>query len=81
MVELKRSQIRSVEETMAYPQGFGYVLDFSDRTISEFFEDEFGIDFDDSKYAANARIAEHPAIRLDDLLPWTWQTRQAAMAA
>lgn len=38
---------------MAFPQGLGYVLDFSDRTISEFFEDEFQIDFDDRKYAAN----------------------------
>jgi hypothetical protein len=47
MVQLKRSQVRTIEEAMAYPKGFGYVLDFSDRTISEFFEDEFGIDFDD----------------------------------
>jgi len=29
---------------MAYPNGFGYVLDFSDRTMEEFFEDEFGIE-------------------------------------
>ncbi len=35
---------------MAYPQGVGYVLDFSNSTISEFFEDEFGINFDDPKY-------------------------------
>lgn len=53
MVQFKRSQIRAIEEAVAYPQGFGYVLDFSDRTISEFFEDEFAIDFDDPKYAAN----------------------------
>lgn len=32
---------------MAFPQGRGYVLDFSDRTIAEYFEDEFRIDFDD----------------------------------
>lgn len=53
MVDLKRSQIRVIEEVMSFPQGLGYVLDFSDRTISEFFEDEFDIDFDDPKYAAN----------------------------
>lgn len=29
---------------MDYPRGYGYVLDFSDRTMSEFFEDEFGIE-------------------------------------
>lgn len=28
----------------------GYVLDFSDRTYSEFFEDEFGINIDDEVY-------------------------------
>lgn len=44
MAELKRSQVRVIEEAMAYPRGYGYVLDFSDRTMHEFFEDEFGID-------------------------------------
>ena len=44
MVDLKRSQIRAIEEAMAYPRGFGYVLDFSDRTMEEFFEDEFGVE-------------------------------------
>lgn len=52
MVKLKRSDNRLIEEAMSYPQGFGYVLDFSDRTISEFFEDEFQIDIDDQKYKA-----------------------------
>lgn len=36
---------------MAFPNGRGYVLDLSDRTIAEFFEDEFGIDFDDPAIA------------------------------
>ena len=53
MPHLKRSQVRTIEEAMAYPQGFGYVLDFSDRTIAEFFEDEFKIDIDEQKYSAN----------------------------
>jgi len=44
MTNLKRSQIRAIEEAMAYPRGFGYVLDFSDRTMEEFFEDEFGVE-------------------------------------
>lgn len=53
MVTLKGSEIRAIEDAMAFPKGRGYVLDFSDRTISEFFEDEFGVDFDDPKYEAN----------------------------
>ncbi|MBF0379117.1 MAG: abortive infection family protein [Desulfamplus sp.] len=44
MVDLKSSQIRAIEDAMAYPNGFGYVLDFSDRTMKEFFEDEFEIE-------------------------------------
>lgn len=51
--KLKRSQIKTIEEAVSFPQGFGYVLDFSDRTISEFFEDEFQIDIEEEKYYAN----------------------------
>ncbi len=53
MVHLKKSQVRTIEEAMAFPRGFGYVLDFSDRTIAEFFEDEFQLDIDEKKYSAN----------------------------
>jgi len=53
MAELKRSQIRTIEEAMAYPRGFGYVLDFSDRTMEEFFEDEFGIEIYADEYTIN----------------------------
>lgn len=44
MADFKRSEIRAIEEAMGFPNGFGYVLDFSDRTMQEFFEDEFEIE-------------------------------------
>jgi hypothetical protein len=53
MADLKRNQIRAVEEAMAYPRGFGYVLDFSDRTMEEFFADEFGIEIYAEEYQVN----------------------------
>lgn len=42
--QLDRDVIESVLQ-----MGSGYVLDFSDRTFSEFFRD-FGVDIDDEKY-------------------------------
>jgi len=44
MADLKRSEIRAIEKAMAFPRGFGYVLDFSDRTFDEYFQDEFGVE-------------------------------------
>lgn len=38
---------------MAFPRGYGYVLDFSDRTMGEFFEDEFGIKIFRAENATN----------------------------
>ncbi|WP_373509392.1 IS66 family transposase [Thiocapsa sp.] len=40
-------------------------------------------DVDPQAWLANvlARIADHPASRIDELLPWHWQPRQAALAA
>ena len=44
MTDLKRSEIRAIEKAMAFPRGFGYVLDFSDRTFDEYFKDEFRVE-------------------------------------
>ena len=44
MVDLKRSEISLIEKFVAWPRGFGYVLDYSDRTFAEFFKDEFQIE-------------------------------------
>ena len=51
MVALKHSEMRIIDDALA--MGGGYVLNFSDRTIAEFFDDEFGIDIYSAKYAFN----------------------------
>lgn len=51
MAKLKHSERRLLESALR--MGSGYVLNFSDRTYAEFFEDEFGIDIDHEKYRIN----------------------------
>jgi hypothetical protein len=51
MVDLKHSDIRIIDE--AFQADPGYVLNFSDRTFAEYFDDEFKIDIDQPKYRAN----------------------------
>jgi hypothetical protein len=48
MVTTKRSEMRQIDQVFGMEGG--YVLDFSNRTFSEFFEDEFGINIYDDKY-------------------------------
>ncbi|MFT5649004.1 MAG: hypothetical protein ACJAXK_001191 [Yoonia sp.] len=61
--ELKRSEKRSIET--ALDMKGGYLLDFSNRTIEEHFEDEFGIEFYSTAYARNGNSK---AIRLRSIL-------------
>ena len=51
MVKLKRSDMRVIDT--AFQSSPGYVLDFSNRTFGEYFEDEFQIEIYDKKYAVN----------------------------
>jgi hypothetical protein len=51
LVDLKHSDIRTIDN--AFQSSAGYVLDFSDKTFREYFDDEFGMDIDDRKYSAN----------------------------
>jgi abortive infection Abi-like protein len=51
MVKLRRSEMRIIDD--AFDMHGGYVLDFSDRTFAEFFEDEFSIEIYTEKYAFN----------------------------
>jgi hypothetical protein len=48
MAKLKHSEMRLIDEI--FGMGNGYVLDFSNRTFAEFFEDEFGINIYQPKY-------------------------------
>jgi hypothetical protein len=50
-VQFKRSDMRIFDD--AFNMHGGYVLDFSDRTFAEFFEDEFGIEIYQDKYRFN----------------------------
>jgi len=53
MVALKHSEMRVIDEALS--MGDGYVLNFSDRTFAEFFEDEFGIIIYSDKYGYKGR--------------------------
>ena len=48
MATVKRSDMRLIDQIFGMETG--YVLDFSNRTFSEFFEDEFGINIYQDKY-------------------------------
>lgn len=49
VVTLKHSEMRIFDD--AFEMHGGYVLDFTDRTMAEFFQDEFGIEIYDQKYS------------------------------
>ncbi|MAS87323.1 MAG: hypothetical protein CMH30_05020 [Micavibrio sp.] len=53
MPKLKKTQIDSIKEAMAYPRGYGYVLDLSDQSIIDFFDEEFSIDIEEDRYLVN----------------------------
>lgn len=52
MADLERSEIRAIESAIAFPRGFGYVLDFSDRTFEEYFQDEFRVEIYSEQFRA-----------------------------
>src|SRR5690349_13055333 len=45
------SDLLVVDALVDFVRGRGYVLDFSDRTFSQFFATELGVDIYDDKYA------------------------------
>jgi hypothetical protein len=50
MADIKHADIRTID--LAFQADPGYVLNFSDRSFSEYFEDEFKISIDEAKYRA-----------------------------
>lgn len=52
MSNLSTSDFLVVDALVDFVRGAGYVLDFSDRTFSQFFATELGVDIYDNKYAA-----------------------------
>lgn len=53
MSSLIRSDLRFIDELVEFIRGRGYVLDLSDATFSEFFEEKLDINIEDPRYAAN----------------------------
>ena len=62
MVDLKRSEISLIENFVAWPRGFGYVLDYSDRTFVELFEDEFRVEIYVPAYQDRGNSKRHHLI-------------------
>src|SRR5690606_7785634 len=52
---LKASDFAIIEEVMTAVRGAGYVLDFTDPTFSQFFQDELGVNIDDPRFATEGR--------------------------
>lgn len=67
MAQLKRSDISLIEKFVSYPNGIGYVVELSDRTFAEFFEDEFGVDIDDQRYLTRGTSKRHRLISFCEL--------------
>ena len=83
MVQLKRTEMRVLDD--AFDMHSGYVLNFSDRTFAEFFEDEFGIDIYVDKYGINggskakhlrAFVEVEDAFTVSKVLRRLWEYRE-----
>ena len=90
MPKLTETQVHSIDEAMAFPKGLGYVLDFSDRTMAMFFDDEFGVDIYSDRYAHRGSSKRNHLISflLDadshsalQVLRALWERREGLLAA
>jgi hypothetical protein len=87
MANLKRSEMRFIDEV--FGMASGYVLDFSNRTFAEFFEDEFQTNIYQDKYQirgsskANhlrAFIEAEDGFLVGKVLRRLWQVREVTYA-
>ncbi|WP_395623354.1 abortive infection family protein [Sphingomonas daechungensis] len=87
MAEIKRTDMKAIENAFI---ASGYVLDFSDRTFAEWFEDELRVDIDDDKYRGRGSskgnrlrgFVEHEPPRLvAKALRALWEYRQNMRSA
>jgi hypothetical protein len=87
MVTLRYEERETVEDALAMRSG--YVLQFSDRTLGDFFRDEFGIDIYDAKYGVNgtskakhlrAFIAAEDAFTVARVMRRLWDVRESNAA-
>lgn len=83
MASIKRIEYRIIDQ--AFGMGGGYVLDFSNRTLSEWFEDEFNIDIYADSYAARGDskanrvrsfVEVEPAPLVANMLRALWEYRE-----
>jgi hypothetical protein len=65
MASVKRSDMRLIDQVFGMESG--YVLDFSNRTFSEFFENEFGINIYEEKIPGSRRVEGERAARFIDI--------------
>lgn len=80
--ELRRSEKRVIDQILDMESG--YVLDFSNRTIEKFFEDEFAIEFYAQKYAEHGDskakrlqtiLGNHQGSQASQILKTLWEYR------
>jgi hypothetical protein len=86
MSSLRTIDLMVVDDLMDFIRGHGYVLDFSDRSFSQFFATELDVDIDDPTYAENGgskgrrlkcflqKVDDRTALRTLTVL---WETRVA----
>jgi hypothetical protein len=83
MVQITRLELRSLDGP--FGMGSGYVLNFSDRTMSEWFEDELRIDIDHERYRRRGTskanrlrtfVEDEPAPVVARMLRLLWDYRE-----